>query len=95
MALGAQHTDVVRLVIRESGVIIAGGTVAGLAAALALTWALASVVETLAETTHTTMTDPVLLLGGPALLAALALVACYLPARRSTRIAPAITLRAE
>lgn len=95
MALGARRTDVVRLVLRESSAIIAGGTVAGLAAALALTWALASVVETLAETTSTTMTDPLLLLGGPALLAALALVACYVPARRSTRIDPAITLRAE
>jgi putative ABC transport system permease protein len=95
MALGARYAGVLWLVLRESSAIIAAGTVAGLAAALGLTWALASVVETLAETTQTSMTDPLLLVGGPALLGALALVACYLPARRSTRIDPATVLRAE
>jgi predicted lysophospholipase L1 biosynthesis ABC-type transport system permease subunit len=73
----------------------AAGTIAGLAAALGLTRTLASFVETLAETTQTSMTDPLLLVGGPALLGALALVACYLPARRTTRIDPATVLRAE
>jgi ABC-type lipoprotein release transport system permease subunit len=82
-------------VLRESSAIIAAGTIAGLAGALGLTWALASIVETLAETTHTSMADPLLLVGGPALLGALALVSCYLPARRSTQIDPATVLRAE
>jgi len=39
--------------------------------------------------------DPMLLVGAPVLLAALALIACYLPARRSTRIDPAVALRQE
>lgn len=95
MALGASRADVLWLVLRESSAIIAAGTIVGLAAALTLTWALASFVEALAETTHTSMSDPLLLVGGPALLAALALIACYLPARRSTRINPVTALRTE
>ena len=95
MALGAKRADVLWLVLRESGAIVAAGSVAGLAAALLITRALASVVETLGETTGTSMTDPLLIVGGPALLAGLALAASYLPARHSTRIDPATVLRAE
>jgi putative ABC transport system permease protein len=39
--------------------------------------------------------DPALLVGAPLLLASLALLACYLPARRSLRIDPAVALREE
>jgi predicted permease len=95
MALGARRADVLWLVLRESSAIVVAGTIVGLAAALGVTWALASFVEALAETTHTSMSDPLLLVGGPALLAALALIACYLPARRSTRINPVTALRTE
>jgi predicted permease len=95
MALGATGPNVLWLVLRESGVLVAAGTAAGLVLALVVTRALAAFVETLAETTQTTMTDPVLLLGGPALLAGLALLACYLPARQSLRISPTTALRAE
>jgi putative ABC transport system permease protein len=41
------------------------------------------------------MSDPLLLVGAPLLLAAIALVACYLPARKSLRIDPAVSLREE
>jgi ABC-type antimicrobial peptide transport system permease subunit len=95
IALGARRGEVLWLVLRESSAIVAAGTVVGLGAALVVTWALASFVEALAETTRTSMSDPLLLIGGPALLAGLALVACYLPARRSTRINPVTALRAE
>jgi predicted permease len=95
MALGAQRSHVLWLVLREGTGIILAGTVTGLALALALTRALSSVVDALAETTRTSMSDPLLLLGGPALLMALALVACYIPARRSTRVDPISALRSE
>jgi ABC-type antimicrobial peptide transport system permease subunit len=95
MALGARRADVLWLVLREGAAIAAAGTVVGVAGAVGLTYALSSVVEALAETTRTSMADPTLLLGGPALLMLFALLACYLPARRSTRIDPKTALRAE
>lgn len=95
MALGAQRSHVLWLVLREGTGIILAGTVTGVVLALALTRALSGVVETLAETTRTSVSDPLLLLGGPALLMALALVACYIPARRSTRVDPISALRSE
>jgi predicted permease len=95
MALGARRSQVLWLVLREGSGIILAGTVTGLVLVLALTRALAGVTEAFAEATRTTVTDPLLLLGGPALLVALAFVACYLPARRCTRIDPMIALRSE
>jgi ABC-type antimicrobial peptide transport system permease subunit len=95
MALGAQRADVLRLVLRESTVITVAGTITGTILALVLTRALAGVVETLAETTRTSVSDPKLLIGGPALLLLLALFACYVPARRSTQVDPVAALRAE
>jgi ABC-type antimicrobial peptide transport system permease subunit len=95
VALGAQRSSVLWLVLRESSLIIAAGTVVGLIFAVLLTRALSALLDTLAETTQTTMTDPVILVGGPALLAALALIACYLPARDSIRIEPTVALRTE
>ena len=81
--------------LREGAGIILAGTLTGLVLALALTRALSGVVEALAETTQTSVSDPLLLLGGPTLLVALALVACYIPARRSTRVDPISALRSE
>jgi macrolide transport system ATP-binding/permease protein len=95
MALGARRGSVLWLVLRESGTIVAAGLVVGFAAALALTRALASFVEAMAEVTHTSTSDPVVLVAGPALLAAFAMAACYLPARKSTRIDPVVALRSE
>jgi predicted permease len=95
MALGAQRFHVLWLVLREAAVLIVAGTFTGVLCALLLTRALSGVVEALAETTRTSVSDPRLLLGGPAILVVLALIACYVPARRSTRIDPIRALRAE
>jgi hypothetical protein len=95
MALGARGVRVLWLVLRESSVIVLLGTAVGLLAALAATIALSSIVETLAETTSTSLSDPILLIGGPALLSGIALMACWLPARRATRIDPVSALRSE
>jgi ABC-type antimicrobial peptide transport system permease subunit len=95
MALGARRPQVLWLVLREGIGIILAGTVTGLALALVLTRALSGLVEALAETTRTSASDPLLLLGGPALLMVVALLACYIPARRSTRVDPILALRSE
>jgi ABC-type lipoprotein release transport system permease subunit len=87
MALGAQRCQVLWLVTRESAVIVVAGTVS-VALAMALARTLSGGVEALDETTRTSVSDLRLLIRGPALLVALALVACYLPARRYARIDP-------
>lgn len=56
---------------------------------------LAASLSTIARSSRSGMSDPLLLVGAPLLLAALALMACYLPARKSLRIDPAVSLREE
>jgi hypothetical protein len=92
MALGAQKRDVLALVMKEGVVLVAMGTLVGLAIAWAGYRAMSAVLFPAASVKAS---DPTLLIGAPALLAALALLACYVPARRSTRIDPAVTLRSE
>ncbi|MGP8245807.1 MAG: ABC transporter permease [Bryobacteraceae bacterium] len=92
MALGAQKRDVLALVMKEGAMLVAAGTVIGLMFAWAGIRAVSSAFFTVASVKSS---DPVLLVGAPLLLAGLALVACYVPARRSTRIDPAATLRME
>jgi len=92
MALGAQKRDVLGLVMKEGAALVLVGTGIGLPLAWAGMRALSAAFFTLATVKGS---DPVLLGGGPALLAVLALLACYVPARRSTRIDPAVTLRGE
>jgi macrolide transport system ATP-binding/permease protein len=95
MALGARRIDVLGVVMKEGAVLIAVGTIVGLAAASVVIRALASLLADIARATQTSVSEPVLLFGAPTLLAFLALLCCYLPARKSTRIDPAITLRMD
>jgi putative ABC transport system permease protein len=87
MALGAQTGDVLRLVVRHGLRLILLGTVIGLSLALAVTRWLASLLYGVSA--H----DPFTFLGVPLLLAATALLAAYLPARRATKVDPLTALR--
>jgi predicted permease len=92
LALGAQKRDVLGLVMKEGAVLVTVGALIGLAFAWAGMRALAGMFFSVASVQHE---DPVLLVGAPLLLAGLALLACFVPARRSTRIDPAVALRQE
>ena len=89
MALGARAADVLRLVLREGMAPVVLGGVAGMLAALAATRALRTMLF------GVTPLDPVSFAAAPALLAIVALLACYLPARRATRVDPLVALRDE
>jgi predicted permease len=92
MALGARSADVLGLVMKEGVALIALGTVIGLAGAWAGTRVLSFFMQVTAVTTNL---DLVVVAGAPLLLAALALTACYIPARQSLRIDPVVALRQE
>ena len=95
MALGAHKGQVLRLVLREGIALIAVGTVLGFAGAVLVSKALEAATSELADVLALGTNDPRLLVGAPALLAALALVACYVPARAAVRIDPLKVLRTE
>lgn len=89
MALGAERSDVLSLVLRQGARLALAGIVAGIAAGLLLMRALQSVLYGVSAT------DPASFLGATALLAIVTLVACYIPARRAMRIDPMAALRYE
>jgi ABC-type antimicrobial peptide transport system permease subunit len=95
MALGASRGDVLRLVMREGMVLVGVGTALGLAGAWNAARLLSGFTAAIATATSASTSDPVLLVGAPLVLAGLAMAACYLPARRSTRIDPVVALREE
>lgn len=95
MALGAKNRDVLGLVMKDGILLIASGMVLGIGAAWAMSRVLAAVNATAGQITSTSTSDPMVLYGAPAMLAVLALIACYVPARRSLRIDPIVTLRQE
>ncbi|HMD32553.1 MAG TPA: ADOP family duplicated permease, partial [Candidatus Acidoferrales bacterium] len=90
LALGAQPQDVLRLVVRQGMRLALVGIVGGLAAAIfILRRVLAPMLFGLSPT------DPVILVGTAAFIAAIAWLACYVPARRATRVDPLTALRYE
>jgi putative ABC transport system permease protein len=89
MALGAQRRDVFRLVVGQGMVLAGVGLALGLIAALGLTRFLASLLF------HVQTFDPITYVCVSLLLAFAALLACYIPARRATRVDPMTALRIE
>jgi predicted permease len=89
MALGASPADVLKQVVLDGGRLAALGLALGLIAALALTRLMASLLY------GVNPSDPVSLGVAAALLAVVALAACYIPARRATRVDPLVALRYE
>jgi predicted permease len=89
MALGATAEQVRRMILRQALAIAGIGAACGLAGALAGSRLLSSLLFEVSPT------DPVTLVGVSLLLLGVALVAAYLPARRATKIDPAVALRAE
>ena len=89
LALGAERRAITRLVLRRGATLAASGAAIGLAAAVLLTRAMASLLY------GVTPGDPVSFVAAPVLLVLVALVASYLPARRAASVDPAITLRGE
>src|SRR5205823_6888837 len=87
MALGAERWEVLRMVLRDGAKMALAGLAIGLGAALGLTRLIASML--FGVSTH----DPVTIAGVVSLLMFVAFAACYLPARRATRVDPMIALR--
>ena len=88
-ALGAQRGDVLRLVMRDAARIALFGIASGIAGALALTHLMASLLFEVKPT------DPATFAGVAILLAFVVLAACYIPARRATRVDAMVALRYE
>jgi putative ABC transport system permease protein len=89
MALGARPRDAVWLVLRQGSAPVVAGIVAGFIASLGATRLLAALLYGVSPT------DPVVFLCLSMFLAAIALVACYIPARKATKVDPMIALRYE
>jgi predicted permease len=89
MALGARASDAVRMMLREGIVLLGIGAGVGLLLSLAVGKVLSSLLY------HVDSFDPIVLIAAPTLLAAISLVACFVPARRAARLDPMVALRDE
>jgi predicted permease len=95
MALGASKRQVLRLVLREGTVLIAVGTALGFLGTFAMAKVLSAMTNILVEAFKIGTNDPRLLVGAPLVLAALAMLACYVPARTAAKVDPWSALRRE
>jgi putative ABC transport system permease protein len=89
LALGAARHDIVKLIVGQGMMLALGGAVLGITVALASARVMQSLLFSVSPR------DPVTFAAVPLVLIAIALVACYLPARRAMRVDPLVALRSE
>ncbi|MFZ0335884.1 MAG: ABC transporter permease [Candidatus Acidiferrales bacterium] len=89
MALGAQRTDVLRMILRQGFFIVGAGLIAGILAAAAIARLVGNFLSGVSPV------DPLTYASASILLAAVALLACYIPARRAMKVDPMVALRYE
>jgi ABC-type antimicrobial peptide transport system permease subunit len=89
MALGASRIGVLRMILSQGARLAAIGVVIGLAASIALTQWMGSMIYGVSAT------DPLTFIGVAVILTLDALAACYIPARRAMRVDPVVALRYE
>jgi putative ABC transport system permease protein len=89
IALGAQHRDLLGLIVKRGMALVLGGALIGLGGAIAVTRLMTGLLY------EVSATDPLTFSAVAGVLAAAALLACYLPARRATKVDPMIALRVE
>jgi predicted permease len=89
LALGAEPGRVAAMIVRQGGVAAAAGVVSGLAAAFAGSRAIASLLYGISPR------DPAVFAATPLILLAVALAACWIPARRASRLSPVDALRGD
>jgi putative ABC transport system permease protein len=89
MALGAQARDVLRLVVRQGMVLAIVGVALGIGGGIGLTRLIRSMLFGVSAT------DPLTFALITAIIVAVALLACYVPARRAARVDPMVALRDE
>ena len=89
LALGAQRSDILRMVLRNGAVVTTMGLLAGASGSLFVTRSLESMLVDVPRL------DPVTYAAVVILLALVALIACWVPARRATQVDPVVALRCE
>ena len=89
MALGAGQLDVLKMVVRQGMLLAVIGVILGLAGAFALTRVMSSLLFEVTEK------DPITFGAVAVLLIAVAFIACFVPARRATKVDPLVALRYE